>query len=523
MHPLLYLLSLLILVACQQSESINQTTDTSIITIQDLDNDGIADAIDPDIDGDNIANVADFYPTNVERWNDVDMSDPNYSKHCDCITLFIDSDNDGYLDEDDLFPNNPNEWSDLDGDGIGDNSDLDIDGDLIPNDKDLYPYNKLEAFDFDNDSIPNGQDDDDDNDLHLDIYDRFPANPNEYLDSDNDGVGNNSDRDVDGDGLENGSHLENAQIAIDMGLDGDDDNDTYLNHLDQMPFDPNEHIDTDQDGVGNNEDLDDDNDGYLDFEDLFPANVAEWADHDNDTLGDNEDLDDDNDGVNDITDSDPFDPDVPSIRSNDCATPDIKLSNINTVVDFINAMPKPLSLSCFVQALPRPLKINATESPVSAQPALNSRSPRVFINFSYRLYLSIVMDLDSQNPQPILELSELTSDQRSIKGELYFPIEQNIDYGTAFNHIRNETQTGTLCGLCHSNETLYDTREQIEVYESLALKAFPTLNVQIHDMRNERNLCDDSLEPYRCDMYRALFDHGTIVKHEFPSAMSILN
>ena len=521
MKSLLLCISILFLLACQDSDSSNDgtssgnhtQTDSSSVISSDLDSDGIDDSIDPDIDGDNIPNADDFYPENSLRWNDVDTSNQFYRASCDCIALPVDSDNDGYLDEDDAFPNDASEWSDLDGDLIGDNSDEDLDGDGVNNDLDQFPYDKLEAFDSDGDMIPNNQDDDDDNDLHLDINDAFPLDPNEYLDTDSDGIGNNADEDIDGDGLLNDAHIEDSSAALAMGLDNNDDGVALLNHADQMPKDPNEYLDSDLDGIGNNEDLDDDNDGYLDYEDKYSIDPNEWADRDQDNIGDNEDLDDDNDGVNDVVDPDPYDPDVPSLRTNECATPDVTLKDINSVTDFINAMPMPLTLPCFVQALPRPLAVNATSGATSVQPALGAQNPRVFIFYNEKLYLSVVMNVDASDPKPILELSELTGAAMSIKAELIFPITEPINYGSAFDHIRNAS--GTVCGTCHSNEKYVDTRNGIAVYESEAFKTFPNLDVRINDMRDERNLCDSAIEPYRCEMYRAMFDHGTVFRHNF--------
>ncbi|MBU1053883.1 MAG: DUF4347 domain-containing protein, partial [Proteobacteria bacterium] len=45
---------------------------------------------------------------------------------------FLDSDDDGYADSADAFPFNENEWLDTNGDGIGDNADLDDDADGMP-------------------------------------------------------------------------------------------------------------------------------------------------------------------------------------------------------------------------------------------------------------------------------------------------------------------------------------------------------------------------------------------------------
>jgi len=76
----------------------------------------------------------------------------------------MDIDGDGYDNDVDAFPEDPTEWADFDGDGVGDNADLD-----------------------------------DDNDLVLDANDAFPMDPYETIDTDGDGVGNNADLNDDGD------------------------------------------------------------------------------------------------------------------------------------------------------------------------------------------------------------------------------------------------------------------------------------------------------------------------------------
>ena len=57
-------------------------------------------------------------------WGDTWQSQPTSSN---------DSDGDGVVNTKDAFPNDNVDWHDLDGDGIGDNSDIDVDGDGILN------------------------------------------------------------------------------------------------------------------------------------------------------------------------------------------------------------------------------------------------------------------------------------------------------------------------------------------------------------------------------------------------------
>jgi len=67
-------------------------------------------------------------------------------------------------------------------------------------------------------------------------------------------------------------------------------------------------LDFDMDGTGDLIDPDDDNDGFIDTLDDFPYNSTEWKDFDHDGMGDNSDPDDDNDGILDIDDPEPYYP-----------------------------------------------------------------------------------------------------------------------------------------------------------------------------------------------------------------------
>ena len=80
------------------------------------------------------------------------------SQHYICEFDYTDTDGDGVLDWMDAFPNNANEWEDLDGDGIGNNADLDDDGDSCDDNMDWAPLNSTECFDTDGDGIGDNAD-----------------------------------------------------------------------------------------------------------------------------------------------------------------------------------------------------------------------------------------------------------------------------------------------------------------------------------------------------------------------------
>ena len=179
---------------------------------------------------------------------------------------------DGIPNSEDTFPDDPNEWLDTDGDGIGDNADLDDDNDGI-------------------------------SDLHEGLCFTDPKDPFDVP------------GDYDADGLPN-------CIDLDDDADGYSDEDELLcgsNPLDETAT----PVDTDGDFLANCIDPDDDNDSYLDADDVFPLNELEWVDTDGDEIGNNEDTDDDNDCYSDTLEvsqgSDPLDPSsIPEDADLDC-------------------------------------------------------------------------------------------------------------------------------------------------------------------------------------------------------------
>jgi len=151
---ILFSLFLVLLTACNGGGGGGSEDDTTPTPIADLDNDGIADDVDPDIDGDT------------------------------------------YLNADDEFPRDASEWWDTDLDLIGDNTDPDIDGDNSANDVDT---------DIDGDNVVNSQDD-------------FPTNPHEWLDTDSDGIGDNADPDIDNDGILNADDTDNTGPLVAIAI-----------------------------------------------------------------------------------------------------------------------------------------------------------------------------------------------------------------------------------------------------------------------------------------------------------------
>ena len=112
--------------------TVTSTQATLTITLDDCDNDGIVNNLDPD------------------------------------------DDNDGVLDADDLYPCDPTQSADTDGDGIGDGDDIDDDNDGI---LDTYEDSAGSSNDIDGDGIVNSKDLDSDGDGCFDVAEAGLSDP----------------------------------------------------------------------------------------------------------------------------------------------------------------------------------------------------------------------------------------------------------------------------------------------------------------------------------------------------------
>lgn len=257
-----------------------------------------------DTDNDGTVNTLDEFPQNADAAVDDDhdgLADV-WNESCDLTCqdnsllafdiLLSDTDNDSVDNEYDHFIKNSAASQDTDLDGKPDNwhsncnvqcraesgllLDMDDDNDGVFDIVDAFPLVFAASRDMDDDGFPDywhsdcGSECRSKSKLILDVF---------LFDSDNDGVKNEFDSfvnnpaaslDVDGDGFPDEWHEYcdlDCQVASQLTLDGDDDNDGVRDENDAFPNDPSEFLDTDGDGVGNNTDLDDDNDGVLDAND----------------------------------------------------------------------------------------------------------------------------------------------------------------------------------------------------------------------------------------------------------------
>ncbi len=181
---------------------------------------------------------------------------------------------------------------DFDGDGIGNDEDLDSDGDGI--------NDVVEAGDSDLATPPQDSDSDGSPDfLDLDSDGNGIADEQEGTgDADNDGIPDSSDLDNDGDQIPDETEIGDPADPTDSDGDGTPDMDDLDSDGDGVPDLVEGADDPDEDGVPSYLDPDSDNDGLSDSSEAGD-NPANPPDHDGDGFYDFEDPDSDNDGIMD--------------------------------------------------------------------------------------------------------------------------------------------------------------------------------------------------------------------------------
>jgi len=157
----------------------NNYVDETIYVEQDTDHDGLKNTIDPDKDGDNVANEKDAFPLDPKESIDTDGDGTGDNED-------LDDDNDGVPDKSDDCPKDPTETTDTDKDNLCNNKDLDDDNDGLTDVQEINIGTDPANPDTDSDGVKDGQD-------------AFPLDQKEWIDTDTDSIGNNTDIDDDND------------------------------------------------------------------------------------------------------------------------------------------------------------------------------------------------------------------------------------------------------------------------------------------------------------------------------------
>lgn len=200
-------------------------------------------------------------------------------------------------------------------------------------------------------------------------------------------------------------------------------------------------------------------------------------------------------------------------------------ASIQETVDLINALPRPVTVPCVLAALPRPLHLVATTSVLSAQPAFGHQSPRLFVLMN-GLSVSFVPPpplnwMSSREPHShtVIEFGEWVDAENTIKGELSFPVERDLDSDAPYEDLLfNERVTG--CGFCHANEALYPDTSTIS-FRSLALRPLPRTLLSLDDVLQQAELCDENQEPERCHFFHALTEYGDVLQGAFDENLPV--
>jgi hypothetical protein len=208
----------------------NNCNDVADESYLDTDDDGIADCVDEDLDGDGVENGVDNCPTQVNPGQG-DSDGDGTGDLCD-----PDTDGDGIPDGVDTCPAlfNPGQH-DLDSDGLGDLCDLDIDGDGLDNQDDNCPLvANLAQEDQDEDGTGDACDLDGDGDGSPDSKDCAPLDP--YVFPEAEEVCDGSDNNCNG-AFDEGFADHDLDGFKDC-VDPDDDGDGYKDTADCEPLLP---------------------------------------------------------------------------------------------------------------------------------------------------------------------------------------------------------------------------------------------------------------------------------------------
>ncbi len=197
-----------------------------------------------------------------------------------------------------------------------------------------------------------------------------------------------------------------------------------------------------------------------------------------------------------------------------CEFPATLTENPETIdgfVAFINELPPPVTVSCVLQALKRPLLLNATSNRFSAQGAVDSEAPRIFIKMGSLILTTVAKGEGSSS----IEMSESINSTMSVKGDLKFPFTEDIPEQAPYKNIY-AGGSASCAGLCHTDyQEIKKYPDGAVKYASTIIAPKPSLNVPLVELQMLRSACE-GVEQQLCDFYRDLMDHGDVQAFTFP-------
>jgi len=76
----------------------------------------------------------------------------------------------------------------------------------------------------------------------------------------------------------------------------------------------------------------------------------------------------------------------------------------------------------------------------------------------------------------------------------------------------------TTCGACHGEQEQVDELDGIPRFDSLVLRPRNSELVNLEYVREQASICVPDVDPERCAILSALFDHGDLAAAAFPQS-----
>ncbi len=177
------------------------------------------------------------------------------------------------------------------------------------------------------------------------------------------------------------------------------------------------------------------------------------------------------------------------------------------VITLVNKLPKPLSVNCFLYNYDHPLDIFAVDNQLNAQPSGGPDNPRIFVIKDDFMISVVPLGEGKDN----IEFSKIVSEGKSVKGDLHFPIQESLGDDAIFSNIVNETNDGTVCRLCHGQESQYLGLS----YSSNIIPPDENHRVTKQDLDEEIKNCRSETSS-RCAMINYIYSAGEVSDIPWP-------